>query len=428
MPLDVQKFNVKGCYRILEHSIRYNGKDVNYSNMDIDKTRTSENYHMGIERNNAYGYLKDTVKKYDSIIPPKRIKKDRVILTGFCFTVPESIANTNREREYFEYCYKWLKKQFGEANIITADVHRDEIHKYWDNQKNVWTESRAHMHAEIIPYTQTKGVNCKNFMTKDKLKYWHEDLDQYIYKKMGIHDLVYSESKIVGRNTDMLKKESIEAQAKMVKDLNRQVNQIKLNEGNLEQREQSIISWQDEIEQREQGLTQLENDINAMEDMANKRIESIDQEIKRQDARLQAKKQNVEKSIQQVQQQEEQEIRGIQTRIKVERKKAKLEIKNIQTEIDDMKSQQDSMAQELEDATNRFDKIKHEMNEDFRIHKDRLDEYKDTVKKEIHKINEAIEFWQEEQKSIGIPVYDRNIQKATEQKDKFQDLLDDIER
>lgn len=128
------------------------------------------------------------------------------------------------------------------------------------------------------------------------------------------------------------------------------------------------------------------------------------------------------------QQQAEQEIRDIQTRIKVERKKAKREIKNIQTEIDDMKSQQDSMAQELEDATNRFNKIKHEMNEDFRIHKDRLDEYKDTVEKEIHKINEAIEFWQEEQKSIGIPVYDRNIQKATEQKDKFQDLLDELER
>ena len=68
------------------------------------------------------------------------------------------------------------------------------------------------------------------------------------------------------------------------------------------------------------------------------------------------------------------------------------------------------------------------MNEDYRTHRDRLNEYKDAVEKEIHKINEAIEFWQEEQKSIGIPVYDRNIQKATEQKDKFQDLLDDMER
>lgn len=322
MPLDVQKFNVKGCYRILEHSIRYNGKDVNYSNMDIDKTRTSENYHMGIERNNAYGYLKDTVKKYDSIIPPKRIKKDRVILTGFCFTVPESIANTNREREYFEYCYKWLKKQFGEANIITADVHRDEIHKYWDNQKNVWTESRAHMHAEIIPYTQTKGVNCKNFMTKDKLKYWHEDLDQYIYKKMGIHDLVYSESKIVGRNTDMLKKESIEAQAKMVKDLNRQVNQIKLNEGNLEQREQSIISWQDEIEQREQSLSQLEEDINSREDITfqkeqelNQRIESADAEIQRQTARVQSAKQEADKQLQEQQKRTQEQLDAMQQEI-----------------------------------------------------------------------------------------------------------------
>lgn len=107
MPLDVQKFQVKGCYRIIEHATRYRDtcKNVNYSNPDIDKTKTQENYHIGIERNNLYGYLKDTVKKYDAITPPRRVKKDRVVLTGFCFTVPEGIANTPAEKEYFNHCY-----------------------------------------------------------------------------------------------------------------------------------------------------------------------------------------------------------------------------------------------------------------------------------------------------------------------------------
>ena len=349
MPLDVQKFNVKGCYRILEHATRYKdtGKDVNYSNPDIDKNRTQENYHIGIERNNMYGYLKDTVKKYDAITPPKRVKKDRVVLTGFCFTVPAEIANTNKEQEYFEHCYDWLKKQFGEDNIITADVHRDEIHQYWDNQKNIWTESRAHMHAEIIPYTKTRGVNCKNFMNRDSLKRWHDDLDKYIYEHMGIHDLVYAESKTLGRNTDMLKKESIEAQAKMVKDLNRQVNQIKLNEGNLEQREQSIISWQDEIEQREQSLSQLEEDINSREDIAfqkeqelNQRIESADAEIKRQTARVQSAKQEADKQLQEQQ-------------------------KCTQEQLDAMQQEIDDRQSLLKEKQESYNKIRDKLNQDY---------------------------------------------------------------
>lgn len=317
MPLDVQKFNVKGCYRILEHATRYKdtGKDVNYSNPDIDKNRTQENYHIGIERNNMYGYLKDTVKKYDAITPPKRVKKDRVVLTGFCFTVPSEIANTNKEQEYFEHCYNWLKKQFGEDNIITADVHRDEIHQYWDNQKNIWTESRAHMHAEIIPYTKTRGVNCKNFMNRDSLKRWHDDLDKYIYEHMGIHDLVYAESKTLGRNTDMLKKESIEAQAKMIKELNKQVSQIKSQEGNLEQREQIISNWQDELQEREQSLADIEQNVNNREDELNRRIESADAEIKAQDARIQSAKQEADKQLQEQQKRTQEQLDAMQQEI-----------------------------------------------------------------------------------------------------------------
>ena len=328
MPLDVQKFNVKGCYRILEHATRYKdtGKDVNYSNPDIDKNRTQENYHVGIERNNIYGYLKDTVKKYDAITPPRRVKKDRVVLTGFCFTVPAEIANTNKEQEYFEHCYNWLKKQFGEDNIITADVHRDEIHQYWDNQKNIWTESRAHMHAGVIPCTQQKGVNCKNFMNRDSMKHWHDDLDKYIYEHMGIHDLVYAESKTLGRNTDMLKKESIEAQAKMVKDLNKQVSQIKSQEGNLEQREQIISEWQDELQEREQSLADMEQDVNSREDELIRRKDIADAEIKAQDARIQSAKSNADKQIQAEQQRTETAIRGMQD-----------DMSNMETELSDAK-------------------------------------------------------------------------------------------
>lgn len=347
MPLDVQKFNVKGCYRILEHATRYKdtGKDVNYSNPDIDKNRTQENYHIGIERNNMYGYLKDTVKKYDAITPPKRVKKDRVILTGFCFTVPAEIANTNKEQEYFEHCYNWLKKQFGEDNIITADVHRDEIHQYWDNQKNIWTESRAHMHAEIIPYTKTRGVNCKNFMNRDSLKRWHDELDKYIYTHMGIHDLVYADSRAIGRNTDILKKESIEAQTKMVKELNKQVNQIKANEGNLEQREQIISEWQDELQEREQSLAEIEQDVNSREDELIRRKDIADAEVQRQNTRIQSAKNNADKQIQKQKEQAQKQIEALEQSTNKQIEKHKQDSKK---RIEELKQKEEQQKIELE--------------------------------------------------------------------------------
>lgn len=418
MPLDVQKFNVKGCYRILEHATRYKdtGKDVNYSNPDIDKNRTQENYHIGIERNNMYGYLKDTVKKYDAITPPKRVKKDRVVLTGFCFTVPAEIANTNKEQEYFEHCYNWLKKQFGEDNIITADVHRDEIHQYWDNQKNIWTESRAHMHAEIIPYTKTRGVNCKNFMNRDSLKRWHDDLDKYIYEHMGIHDLVYAESKTLGRNTDMLKKESIEAQAKMVKELNKQVSQIKSQEGNLEQREQTITTWQDEIEQREQSLSQLEEDINSREDIAfqkeqelNQRIESADIEIQRQNARIQSAKSNADKQIQTEQQRAESAIKSIQT-----------DMSNMETELSDaqkrFKKVQHKLNNEYDELVRRNDLIDTKLNDKIDV----LNDVEQMISDHINKVSEELPGF----KPIGVRV----ANKINKDIQRLSNTLDELER
>ena len=411
MPLDVQKFQVKGCYRIIEHATRYRDtcKNVNYSNPDIDKTRTQENYHIGIERNNLYGYLKDTVKKYDAITPPKRVKKDRVVLTGFCFTVPEGIANTPAEKEYFNHCYDWLKKSFGEDNIITADVHRDEIHQYWDNQKNIWTESRAHMHAEIIPYTKTRGVNCKNFMNRDSLKRWHDDLDKYIYEHMGIHDFVYAESKTLGRNTDMLKKESIEAQAKMLKDLNKQVKQIKANEGNLEQREQIISEWQDELQEREQSLADMEQDVNIREDELIRRKDIADAEIGRQTARVQSAKSNADKQIQAEQQRTETAIRGMQE-----------DMSNMETELSDAKKRfkqvQHKLNSEYDELVQRNDIVNAKLNDKI----DALNDVEQMIADHINKVSEELPGFE----PIGIKM----ANKINKDIQRLSDTLDDLDR
>lgn len=409
MPLDVQKFNVKGCYRILEHSIRYNGKDVNYANKDIDRSRTSENYHVGIERNNVYGYLKDTVKQYDTITPPKRVKKDRVVMTGFCFTVPSAIANTNKEQEYFQHCYDWLKKQFGEDNIITADVHRDEIHTYWDNQQNKWVESRAHMHAEIIPWTQERGVNCKNFMNRDSMKFWHSDLDRYIYEHMGIHDLTYTESKSLGRDTDMLKKESIEAQTKMVKELNKQVNQIKANEGNLEQREQIISEWQDELQEREQSLAEIEQDVNSREDELIRRKDIADAEVQRQDTRIQSAKSNADKQIQAEQQRVESAIKSIQT-----------DMSNMETELSDAQKRfrkvQHKLNSEYDELVRRNDIVDSKLNDKIDV----LNDVEQMIADHINKVSEELPGFE--------PVGIRVANKINKDIQRLSESLDDLDR
>lgn len=160
-----------------------------------------------------------------------------------------------------------------------------------------------------------------------------------------------------------------EQEQKHYDELKKQVKDIQQAEGNLEQREQTITTWQDEIEQREQSLSQLEEDINSREDIAfqkeqelNQRIESADAEIQRQNARKLKAKQQADKMI------------------LAEQQRADRAITDVQQQIDEMNSTLDSKQKQ-------FDEIKHKLNTEHIELKDRNDNMKTEINDKMKQLD-----------------------------------------
>ena len=114
----------------------------NYSNPDIDSEKSKDNYHLVESKN----YSKDTEhiiqKNYKS---SKNIRKDAVKNVEIIFTSDKDFfdkLNQEEEKKYFNSCLEFAKEQFGEKNIFSAVVHKDE--------------TTPHMHVNFVPLKNGK--------------------------------------------------------------------------------------------------------------------------------------------------------------------------------------------------------------------------------------------------------------------------------
>ena len=105
----------------------------NYSNPDIDLEK-SKNYSKDTEH--------IIQKNYKS---SKNIRKDAVKNVEIIFTSDKDFfdkLNPEEEKKYFNSCLEFAKEQFGEKNIFSAVVHKDE--------------TTPHMHVNFVPLKNGK--------------------------------------------------------------------------------------------------------------------------------------------------------------------------------------------------------------------------------------------------------------------------------
>lgn len=127
-------------------------------NKDVDKNRTKDNYNL-IEPPVSYEktinkLIKENynVRKNDGSL--KKIRSDACKVCETLFTASpdffQSLSPT-MERNFFEDCLKFAREQFGEKNIISATVHKDE--------------ATPHLHIVFVPLiekTRQKVVTKKS--------------------------------------------------------------------------------------------------------------------------------------------------------------------------------------------------------------------------------------------------------------------------
>ena len=125
-----------------------------YSNEDINLEKTKDNYHL-IESKN---YSRDTEhiiqKNYKGT---KTIRKDAVKNVELIFTSDKDFFDKlshEDERKFFEKSLEFAQEYFGEKNIFSAIVHKDE--------------TTPHMHINLVPITKEGKLSAKEVVGNRK--------------------------------------------------------------------------------------------------------------------------------------------------------------------------------------------------------------------------------------------------------------------
>lgn len=129
-------------------------KNENYSNMDIDHARTKDNITIHAPEISQYQDTKKIIEER----AVNQVRKTSVWQTEFIISSDQKFFSAlpmEEQHRFFQEAYKYLKKEFGEENVISAVAHFDE--------------TTPHMHFDFVPMTENNKLSRKEVMTRDRL-------------------------------------------------------------------------------------------------------------------------------------------------------------------------------------------------------------------------------------------------------------------
>lgn len=198
------KYKSGNVFGLQKHNQREN---KNYSNMDIDKSKTYLNYDLVNKENIDY------LKKVKRIIKENR-KSERAIrkdATVYCECIVSSdgafFENLTKEKqkEFFQSSLDYLKDKIGENFIISANVHFDE--------------STPHMHIGFVPMVEN-SLSAKKLIDRKFLREVQDQLPAYL-KNLGFDiQRGIKDSKRKHKETKEFKKELEKGIENRFKDIN----------------------------------------------------------------------------------------------------------------------------------------------------------------------------------------------------------------
>ena len=125
-----------------------------YSNNDINLEKTKDNYHL-IESKNFSRDTEHIIQK--NYKGTKAIRKDAVKNIELIFTSDKDFFDNltpEDERKFFEKSLEFTQEYFGEKNIFSAIVHKDE--------------TTPHMHVNLVPITKNGKLSAKEVIGNRK--------------------------------------------------------------------------------------------------------------------------------------------------------------------------------------------------------------------------------------------------------------------
>lgn len=159
-----QKFTKAQISNILKHIER---KNKEYSNKNIDKEKTKDNYSL-IEREDVTKYINERIEQSQHLT-----RANIVHLVAFSITIPKDYDGD--EKEFLRNTVNFFKEDMGKENIAYAEVHKDE--------------KSVHMHLGIIPITGDNRLCAKDIINRTYLINFHDRLQTYLREKDPQHTI-----------------------------------------------------------------------------------------------------------------------------------------------------------------------------------------------------------------------------------------------
>lgn len=180
----VKKFAKAACGQMFSH---YDRKKENIGNEEIDKAKSHLNYNLALHQQQQQG---DFIRKRCSEIKVQN-RKDVNVMCSWVVTAPKDLPSAD-EKKFFQDSYDFLKKRYGEENIISAYVHNDE--------------KTPHLHYAFVPVVTDKKkgghkLSAKECITRKDLQTFHHDLSSHLEKTFGHEIRVINEATKDGNKT-----------------------------------------------------------------------------------------------------------------------------------------------------------------------------------------------------------------------------------
>ena len=235
----MEKRNAGNIVGMFKHNER---KNENYSNEDINRELSSQNYQL-IECDSYKEKINQEIKERYKV--NKSIRKDAVLCVETVFTSDKEFFDKltpEQERLYFEKSVEFLKEQFGEKNIIFATVHKDE--------------TTPHLHAGFIPMTDDGRLSYKNFVNS---KYDLIKLQDKYFEKM----VEFFPELERGQNSKETKARHLANQEYKIqqkeKAMELQLEQINKNAMELEEKKKKLETKKERLKLEDEKLYNLES-------------------------------------------------------------------------------------------------------------------------------------------------------------------------
>lgn len=271
-----------GLKKHLGQTERENG---NHSNEHIDRELSHQNYAIGCSGYvEALEQMKARTKEVDEVLPPKRVRKDRVTCCFLELPCPKAIAEQGWSDDFFLKAHEIYKEFFGEKNVHGTFVHKDEVHEYTAKDGSIQT-SLEHVHTLVSAFVEGKGINGKAFETRAKIKALNTAMDEMCVREFGIH--LNTGERADRKSVETLKQESKARQE--LGELNKRVGELQRAEAEsrdkfLEADEKATeaeiraSTAEKRAEVAEQRTVTAENklqEVNAQFDEANKSLKKV---------------------------------------------------------------------------------------------------------------------------------------------------------